>query len=622
MTPQYIHTFDSPLKDRMQLGGKGASLARMTGTLGLPVPPGFTITTEAWKVFAKDEPVVPPVLADNITRHLVELATRLDNELDSSESPLLLSVRSGAAQSMPGMMDTVLNVGMSDSVVVGVAARTSERFAWQSYARLLATFADVVRELPADVLARVHAQADDADDREKVRLWKEAIEQHGAPFPQTAVGQVLESVEAVWRSWNRPRAQRYRKYRGIPDDLGTAVTVQGMVFGNLDNDSGTGVVFTRDPATGEPTAYGDFMRCAQGEDVVNGSQIPESIESLRIQSPEAWKALQDALAKLEQEYTDMCDVEFTIQHGRLWILQARVGQRSPAAAVRIAVDLVDQGMIDIDAALDRVPLSALEMLQAPVCESFEGLTELGVGVPASPGTAVGPAVLDSARAEEWAEQGTAPVLICPTTSPQDISGMIASSGIVTALGGRASHAAVVARGMGKPASCGVAGMSIDQVGRTVSFPSGAVIREGDLITVSGDDGRVLLGAAAFSDPVPNPWLSRLLDWCDERSQVPVLDGPRADLDVIGAPEDVDEDPGSVLIDVPWEGADSAALLTRTCDRVFEVTGAESEVFIALPRNLAGIDFRPSGGPWAGIVADGDNSWAARLLSARLVGSAR
>jgi hypothetical protein len=200
--------------------------------------------------------------------------------------------------------------------------------------------------------------------------------------------------------------------------------------------------------------------------------------------------------------------------------------------------------------------------------------------------------------------------------------MIASSGIVTALGGRASHAAVVARGMGKPASCGVAGMSIDQVGRTVSFPSGAVIREGDLITVSGDDGRVLMGAAAFSDPVPNPWLSRLLGWCDERSQVPVLDVPRADIAVITSPEDVDEDPGSVLIDVPWEGADSAALLTRTCDRVFKVTGAESEVFIALPRNLAGIDFRPTGGPWAGIVADGDNSWAARLLSARLVGSAR
>lgn len=618
--PQYLHTFESPLSDRMYLGGKGASLARMTGTLGLPVPPGFTITTEAWKAFATKEPVLPDVLGDEITLHLVQLAARLNKELDNPDNPLLLSVRSGASQSMPGMMDTVLNVGMSDDVVVGVAARTSDRFAWQSYIRLLASFAEVVRELPADVLARAHSRAEHADDTESVQLWKDAIEQHGPPFPQKAVGQVRESIEAVWRSWDRPRAQRYRKYRGIPDDLGTAVTVQAMVFGNLDNDSGTGVVFTRDPATGHPAAYGDFMRCAQGEDVVNGSQIPESIDSLRRESSEVWEALQDALTKLEHEYTDMCDVEFTIQHGKLWILQARVGQRSPAAAARIAVDLVDQGMIDVEAALDRVSLSALEMLQAPVCETFAGLTELGVGVPASPGTAVGCAVLDSSRAEELAEQGIVPVLICPTTSPQDISGMIASSGIVTALGGRASHAAVVARGMGKPASCGVTGMTIHHEERSVSFASGAVIHEGDLITVSGDDGRVLLGAAEFSAPVASEWVSRILAWCDERGQVPLLAAPRADLHVVTVPEDVREGSRAVLINVAWEGADSAALLSRTCDRVFEVADPDTEVFITLPRNLAGIDFRPSGGPWAGIVADGDNSWAARLLSARLTGA--
>ncbi len=614
---QYIHTFDSPLQDRRYLGGKGASLARMTGTLGLPVPPGFTITTEAWRAFARVDPTVSDELALSVREHLVQLANRLGKEIDKPDNPLMVSVRSGASVSMPGMMDTVLNVGLGDEVVQGIATKTTERFAWQSYARLLATFAEVVRELPAETLARVESQAEGADDRERVRLWKEAIEEHGAPFPQTTEGQVLESVQAVWRSWNRPRAKRYRRYRGISDDLGTAVTVQAMVFGNLDNDSGTGVVFTRDPSSGRRQPYGDFMRCAQGEDVVDGSQIPESIDSLRSQSPVLWDALQDALGKLEQEYRDMCDVEFTVQHGKLWILQARVGQRSPTAAVRIAVDMVDEGMIDPDTALDRVSLSALQNLQIPVCHSFSGLLELGIGVPASPGTAVGPAVLDSAKAEELAEQGTPPVLICPTTSPQDISGMIASAGIVTALGGRASHAAVIARGMGKPAACGVEGMTIDQAGRKVVFASGAVIHEGDIITVSGDQGIVLSGRAEFSDPEPDRWLSRFLDWCDERAGVPILDERPSELQVVAEPEDLSVGAGRVLIDVLWEGPDSAALLERMCVGVFQAATPPGEVFISMPGNLAGIDFRPSHGPWAGILARGDNTWAARLLSARL-----
>ena len=614
---QFIHRFDSPLLDRQSLGGKGASLARMTGTLKLPVPPGFTITTEAWKAFAHLEQTVPEEFASSVKAHLVELADQLGREIDNPDNPLLLSVRSGAAVSMPGMMDTVLNVGMGDDVVRGVAARTTERFAWQSYARLLATFAEVVRELPADVLAEVALAADGADDQECVRLWKAAIEAHGAPFPQTCEGQVLESIAAVWRSWNRPRAQRYRRYRGIADDLGTAVTVQAMVFGNLDNKSGTGVVFTRDPGNGNPEAYGDFMRCAQGEDVVNGSQIPETISSLRLQSPAIWDELQIALGRLELEYQDMCDVEFTVEQSKLWILQARVGQRSPAAAVRIAVDLVDEGVIDQDTALDRVSLSALELMQAPVCHSWDGLLELGSGVPASPGTAVGPAVLDSARAEELAEQGTAPILICPTTSPQDISGMIASAGIITALGGRASHAAVVARGMGKPAACGVKGMTIDQQERQVVFASGAVIREGDIITVSGDQGLVLAGSASFSDPEPDWWLSRFLEWCDQRARVPVFQTRPSELHQVANPEEVVAGAARVLIDVPWEGSDSATLLARTCDRVFQPLDSEQEVFIVMPAHLAGIDFRPSHGPWAGVVAHGDNTWAARLLSARL-----
>jgi pyruvate,orthophosphate dikinase len=614
---QYIHTFESPLQDKLFLGGKGASLARMTGLMGLPVPPGFTITTEAFKAFAQTEPVVPAPLAEAVQTHLVELAGKLGRRIDDPGKPLLLSVRSGAPVSMPGMMDTVLNVGMNDEVVKGLAARTSDRFALQSYGRLLATFAEVVRELPAEVLSRAHHEADAASDADRVRIWKDAIESHGDPFPQTTHEQVLESIGAVWRSWNRPRALRYRKYRGIPEDLGTAVTVQAMVFGNLDQESGTGVVFTRDPGTGAPTAYGDFMRCAQGEDVVNGSQIPESIESLREQSQDLWESLVTALRTLEHDTRDMCDVEFTVQHGRLWILQSRVGQRSPAAAVRVAVDMVEEGLIDVDTALDRVSLAALEHLQAPACHSFDGLVQLGQGVPASPGTGVGPAVLDPSRAEAMADEGTAPVLLCPTTSPQDINGMIVAAGIVTALGGRASHAAVVARGMGKPAACGIEGMVIDADARTVTFPSGEVIREGDTITVSGDLGVVLRGSAQFSDPEPDEWLQRLLSWCDARAGVPILVTRPDEAHVVAEPEDFAEGMERVVIDVPWEGAESVALLDRVCRTVFESPRPPAEVYVAMPESLAGIDFRPSYGPWSGIIAHGDNTWAARLLSGRL-----
>ena len=615
-TVQHIYTFESPLQDKLYLGGKGASLARMTGSMGLPVPPGFTITTSAWRAFAR-EAVVPAGLAESVREHLRELAAKLGRTMDDPDHPLLLSCRSGAPVSMPGMMDTVLNVGMSDEVVQGLAARTTERFALQSYARLLSTFAEVVRELPAAVLAAAHQEAEGLDDADVVTLWKRVIETHSRPFPQRTEDQVLESIEAVWRSWNRPRAQRYRRYRGIDEKLGTAVTVQAMVFGNLDDDSGTGVVFTRDPVTGAAAPYGDFMRCAQGEDVVNGSQIPETIESLRDQSEELWDSLNNAVRAIELDIRDMGDVEFTVQHGKLWILQARTGQRSPAAAVRIAVDMVDEGLIDMDTAIDRVSLSAVEHLQAPVCHSFDGLTELGSGVPASPGTGVGVAVLDPHRAEELAEEQIAPVLICPTTSPQDINGMIVSAGIVTALGGRASHAAVVARGMGKPAVCGVEGMVIDTVERTVTFTSGIVIREGDVITVSGDQGVVLLGEAQFSDPEPDPWLERFLGWCDERGRVPIRTSRPEGALAVSEPEDFTDGSDVVFVDVPWEGPESTSLLDRVCRTVFEAASPPREVYIVMPDNLAGIDFRPSFGPWDGIVAHGDNTWAARLLSARL-----
>jgi pyruvate,orthophosphate dikinase len=611
---QYLHWFESPLQDRAALGGKGASLARMAGTLGLPVPPGFTITTQAWQAFATEDAVVPEALLAAVAARLGELGLRLGRAPDDVERPLLLSVRSGAPVSMPGMMDTVLNVGLNDDVVRGLATQTTDRFALQSYVRLLATYAEVVREVPAEAIEALEAGTPD-DDATRVDLWKALIADHGEPFPQTTADQVREAIEAVWRSWNRPRARRYRRFRGIPEDLGTAVTVQAMVFGNLDNDSGTGVVFTRDPGTGERLLYGDFMRCAQGEDVVSGTKTPEPVDALRAQSEKLWDDLLVATAALETDTRDMCDVEFTVQHGDLFVLQSRSGQRSPAAAVRIAVEMVREGLIDVATALQRVTLGAVQQLQSPQACGLDEMTVIGTGVPASPGTGVGTAVFDSARAEEVAEAGQTPVLLCPTTSPQDINGMIVAAGIVTAVGGRASHAAVVARGMAKPAVCGVETMSIDQKARHATFPSGVVIAEGDEVTVDGHGGRVLAGAAEFTSATADPWLEEFLSWCDEATGPPILEDPPAGAAIVTGPDDEVPTSGPVVVDVPWEGADSSSTLTLTCNRVLQESAAE--LYVALPEDLGGIEFQPPVGRWAGVVASRSDDWASRLLSARL-----
>jgi pyruvate,orthophosphate dikinase len=614
---QFIHWFDSPLQDRAFLGGKGASLARMVGTLGLPVPPGFTITTDAWKTFAAEEAVVPGSLVEAVTVRLEALGARLGRTLDDSTRALLLSVRSGAPVSMPGMMDTVLNVGLNDEVVKGLGRQTSERFAQQSYLRLLATYAKVVREIPTGAVAALEEQLEHEDDAVRIERWKQLIAEHGDPFPQSTVEQVREGIEAVWRSWNRPRARRYRKFRGIPEDLGTAVTIQAMVFGNLDDESGTGVVFTRDPGTGERVLYGDFMRCAQGEDVVSGTATPEPVDALRTQSDQIWKDLLVATETLEADTRDMCDVEFTVQHGQLFVLQARPGQRSPAAAVRIAVEMVREGLINVDTAVRRVTLGAVQQLQAPCAVGLETLREIGAGVPASPGTGVGPVVFDSARAETMAEHGTQPVLVCPTTSPQDINGMIVASGIVTGLGGRASHAAVVARGMGKPAVCGIEAMTIDHDAQRAVFTSGEVLAEGDLVTVDGHRGRLLAGAAKYVEPVADEWLAELLGWCDEHNSLPVLISPPAGAGRVCGPDDDIPEQGAVVVDVPWEGPDSGSTLALTCRRVFEEVGYDAEVYLALPAELAGIDFQPPAVRWAGVVAPRDDDWASRVLAARL-----
>lgn len=614
---QYLHWFESPLQDRASLGGKGASLARMAGSLGLPVPPGFTITTEAWKAFAREDAVVPDALRIAVDARLAELGARLDRAADSVDRPLLLSVRSGAPVSMPGMMDTVLNVGLNDEVARGLAAQTTERFALESYVRLLAMFAEVVREIPATALDSVRHGVSEEDDATLVERWKTLIAEHGAPFPQNTLDQVHEAIEAVWRSWNRPRAKRYRRFRGISEDLGTAVTVQAMVFGNLDAESGTGVVFTRDPGSGESVLYGDFMRCAQGEDVVAGTATPEPVDALKDHSERLWLDLRSATSTLEADTADMCDIEFTVQHGRLFVLQSRPGQRSPAAAVRIAVEMVREGLIDIPTALQRVTLGSVQRLQAPRAVGLDDMAVLASGVPASPGTGVGKAVFDSARAEEVTEDGVVPVLLCPTTSPQDINGMIVSSGIVTGLGGRASHAAVVARGMGKPAVCGVEEMTVDPPARRATFTSGAVLSEGDEVTVDGDGGRLLQGIADFTHPVPDAWLQELLGWCDERATVPILAEAPADATRVTGPDDPIPDSGPIVVDVAWEGADSASTLTSTCQHVFDEGSSSSPIHLQLPADLAGIDFQPPAGPWAGVVPARADDWASRLLAARL-----
>jgi pyruvate,orthophosphate dikinase len=614
---QYMHWFESPLQDRAALGGKGASLARMAGTLGLPVPPGFTITTDAWKMYADKGAVVPPELLAAVAERLAELGRRLGRAPEDVERPLLFSVRSGAPVSMPGMMDTVLNVGLNDQVVRGLAQQTSDRFALQSYLRLLSTYAEVVREVPAGAIAALEQSADNADEETMVERWKQLIAEHGDPFPQHALDQVREAIEAVWRSWDRPRARRYRRFRGISEDFGTAVTVQAMVFGNLDDDSGTGVVFTRDPGTGQPVLYGDFMRCAQGEDVVSGTMTPEPVDALREQSEKLWKDLVLAAQALEADAGDMCDVEFTVQHGELYVLQARPGQRSPSAAVRIAVEMVREGLIDVPTALRRVTLGALQQLQSPQAVGLGQMTVIATGVPASPGTGVGTAVFDSVRAEEVAEGGTVPVLLCPTTSPEDINGMIVASGIVTGRGGRASHAAVVARGMGKPAVCGVESMTIDHDARRATFASGVVISDGDEVTVDGNAGRLLLGAARFTDPAPDRWVAELLTWCGERSELPILEEAPAGAVPVGGPDDVLPEAGAVVVDVVWEGPDSASNLAHTCRHVFEEVNPAVEVFLALPAELAGIDFQPPEGRWAGVISPYREGWASRLLAARL-----
>jgi pyruvate,orthophosphate dikinase len=609
-----VYPFDADMRSPAILGGKGSSLARMAA-LGLPIPPGFTIATAAWAQHRDPGAGISAALAEEIDAAIAGLEQSTGRSFDHPSRPLLVSVRSGAAVSMPGMMETILNLGLSDAVVEGLAGTIDARFAWDIYASLLDAYATVVRGVSRaqlDQFPGVHGDC----GRERAAALKAAMAASGRPFPHRARDQLNDAIAAVWRSWDSPPARRYRQYRGISETLGTAITVQVMVFGNLDRRSGTGVAFTRDPSTGRPGIYGDFIRQAQGQDVVAGIRRPEPIGSAKHDIPGPLAELQEALGVLETSYRDMCDVEFTVESDRLWILQARVGERSGAAAVRIATDMVDEGLIDIETALRRIPLSALEELQAPVAARNGGIEIVARGVPASPGAAIGEAVFDVDRAEDLADEGRDVILIRAETSPKDVAGMIAASGIVTALGGRASHGAVVARSIGVPAVCGVEGLRIDADGGSARLPGGVCVREGDTVTIDGAAGSIMLGAVRLVPPQPDEHLSRLLSWCDERARTPVVLDPPAGYVRVGSVEEVETAGDLVLVDVPWEGPDSAAAFAAVCAALV-ARDPSPRLALVVPEKLRGGDLRPPRARWEAIVGTPGTLWAARLLSARL-----
>ncbi|MGC0416989.1 pyruvate, phosphate dikinase [Embleya sp. AB8] len=507
MATAYVHDFDAGSREQAALlGGKGANLAEMT-RLGLPVPPGFTVGTDACRVFLRTGEV-PVGLDAEIAEHLTGLQRAIGRRLGEPDDPLLVSVRSGARFSMPGMMDTILDVGLNDASVFGLAkASGRERFAWDSYRRLVQMYGTTVLGVAAarfeDVLTRRRAERGLADDlgfevsdlAGIVEEFKAVIGQDtGEEFPQDPRAQLDRAVRAVFRSWTGERARVYRRREHIPDDLGTAVTVQAMVFGNSGPDSGTGVAFTRDPATGRAGVYGDYLPDAQGEDVVSGVRNALPLQELEALDPRSYERLTGILGLLETHYRDLCDVEFTIERGRLWILQTRVGKRTAEAAFRIACALVDEGLIDWPQALSRVDGGQLDQLTFPRFDAHGDATLLARGVPASPGAAVGAVVFDVPEATRRAAAGEPVVLVRPETSPDDLPGMIAAEAVVTGRGGKTSHAAVVARGMGKVCVCGAADLDIDVAGRRCTGADGTVVAEGTTVSVDGTAGTVYVGA--------------------------------------------------------------------------------------------------------------------------------
>jgi pyruvate,orthophosphate dikinase len=501
-----VYDFTEGNKDLKDLlGGKGANLAEMTN-LGLPVPPGFIISTEACRYYLQ-QGSTPEGLDGEINQHLAELEAKMGRRLGDPADPLLVSVRSGAKFSMPGMMETVLNIGLSDDSVQGLAKQAgNERFAWDSYRRLIQMFGKTVLDIEGEHFEHAIDAAKkakgvsndldlDANDLQQlVETFKGIVsEQTGKPFPQEPREQMDLAVKAVFNSWNADRAILYRRQERIPADLGTAVNVVAMVFGNLGMDSGTGVAFTRDPGTGAQGVYGDYLQNAQGEDVVAGIRNTVPLQDLEQINKDVYDELMGIMATLENHYRDLCDIEFTVERGKLWMLQTRVGKRTAAAAFRIAIQLVDQGLIDMDEAITRVTGDELARLMFPRFDTSGEVTKIAKGVSASPGAAVGKAVFDSATAVEWAARGEKVILVRRETNPDDLHGMIAAQGILTSRGGKTSHAAVVARGMGKTCVCGADELNVDTKAKQFTTSAGLAVSEGDMLSIDGTSGVVYAG---------------------------------------------------------------------------------------------------------------------------------
>ncbi|WP_093798125.1 pyruvate, phosphate dikinase [Sporomusa acidovorans] len=540
---KYVYLFKEGKADmKALLGGKGANLAEMTN-IGLPVPPGMTITTEACTEYYRLGRKLPAGLMDEVKRNLAIVEQQADKKFGDLQNPLLVSVRSGAMFSMPGMMDTILNLGLNETTVQSVAKNTDNlRFAYDAYRRFIQMFGDVVLEIPKyefeDILNRQkdiqkvkYDQELNPDSLRKIiDHYKELVQtKTGTAFPEDPMEQLAMAIEAVFRSWNNDRAIVYRNLNKIDHDLGTAVNIQSMVFGNMGNDSGTGVAFTRNPSTGENKLYGEFLTNAQGEDVVAGIRTPRPIAQLGDEMPELYTEFSKIARLLESHYKNMQDIEFTIERGRLYILQTRNGKRTAQASVRVAFEMSEEGLISKQQALLLVEPGQLDQLLHRQIDSSATLNVVAKGLPASPGAASGTVVFDADEAERMGKAGKKVLLVRTETTPDDIHGIVAAQGVLTSRGGMTSHAAVVARGMGKPCVCGCEAIRIDYIKQEFTIGD-TVVKKGDLVSVDGSTGRVILGEVPMKDPEISKEYSTLLSWADEYKRL----GIRANADT---PED-------------------------------------------------------------------------------------
>ena len=544
MSVKYVYSFNEGSKEmKSLLGGKGANLAEMT-KIGLPVPPGFTITTQACNDYYENNKTIKQEIIDQIEEKLSSLEKDLNKQLGSEENPLLVSVRSGAVISMPGMMDTILNLGLNDKTVIALAKATdNERFAYDSYRRFIQMFSDVAMEVPKykfeNVLDNYKEENNFKFDTDLTcEHLKSIVEEYkaiykkevGEDFPQDPKKQLMLAVEAVFKSWNNPRAIVYRRLNDIDNNLGTAVNIQSMVFGNMGDTSGTGVAFTRDPGTGENKLLGEYLINAQGEDVVAGIRTPQPIDTLKEVMPEIYKQFIDTVKTLEHHYKDMQDVEFTIENGRLFFLQTRNGKRTAASAINVAVDLVEEGLITKEEAIMRIEPKQLDQLLHPKFEdkALKEATVLTKGLPASPGAGSGKIYFSAEDALEASKTGEKVILVRQETSPEDIEGMVCSEGILTARGGMTSHAAVVARGMGKCCVAGCGEIKVDEAAKEVRKDD-LVLKEGDFISLDGSTGIVYLGDVAKSKAAMTGNFEKLMNWVDETRNMKVrtnADNPR------------------------------------------------------------------------------------------------